>query len=114
MNNSHYPVDKKETLEIKDKKESRNAWIIAALGLVYAISPIDFIPDIPVVGWIDDFFVLSAALLNLWEKSTGRTEYSLRKILKTLKWVVVILGIIVILLMILIGALIIKWLSEYY
>lgn len=98
---------------VEEKKEKTKALIITVLGAIYAISPLDIIPDIPVIGWIDDFFVLSAAILNLLEHTTGRTHYTLRKGLKAAKWIMIILGIIVILLLVLIGALIINWLSDY-
>jgi len=114
MNHPKLPAEISDTSQVKDKKQSRNAWILAILGAIYTISPIDIIPDIPVIGWIDDFFVLSATLLNLWEKSTGRTEHTLRHGLKVLKWIAVILGVIVILILLLIGALIVKWVTEYY
>jgi uncharacterized membrane protein YkvA (DUF1232 family) len=33
--------------------------IILVLGILYVLSPIDFIPDvIPVIGWLDDIGVL--------------------------------------------------------
>lgn len=37
--------------------------IIAALALVYFISPIDLVPDIaiPLVGWLDDLGIIAAA-----------------------------------------------------
>lgn len=94
----------------QEKKEKTRALIISVLSALYAISPIDIIPDIPVVGWIDDFFVVTAALLNLLEHFTGKTHYTLRSILKVLKWIVIILGIIVVLLFLILGALVIKWL----
>ena len=31
-------------------------WVWAALSAAYLLSPVDVIPDIPVVGWVDDFF----------------------------------------------------------
>lgn len=99
---------------IPDKAQSKNAWIVAILGILYTISPIDIVPDIPIVGWIDDFFVLSATLLNLLEKTTGRTHHSLRHGLKILKWGAVIVGVIAILLILIIGALIVKYLSQYF
>ena len=100
--------------ESAEKREKTKALIIAVLGALYAISPLDIIPDIPIVGWIDDFFVLSAAILNLLEHFTGRTHYTMRSFLKYLKWAAIILGIIAILLLLLIGTLIINWLSGYF
>lgn len=36
---------------------------VGVAALAYAIMPVDFIPDvIPLLGWMDDFGVLSAAL----------------------------------------------------
>lgn len=91
---------------ISNKSQTTWASILAILGVVYAISPLDIIPDIPLIGWIDDFFVLSATILNLLEKTTGQTHHSLRQILKVLKWITVAIGIIVILLLALLGTLI--------
>ncbi len=98
-----------QSISEEDKKAKTKALIIALLSAVYAISPLDIIPDIPIIGWVDDFFVLSAAILNLMEHMTGRTNYTLRSILKALKWTAMILGIVVVLLLVLIGALIVKW-----
>jgi uncharacterized membrane protein YkvA (DUF1232 family) len=95
----------------EDKKEKTRALIITLLGAIYAISPLDIIPDIPIIGWVDDFFVLSAAILNLLEHFTGRTHYTFRSILRALKWTIVILGAIIILLLLLLGAVIINWLT---
>ena len=98
----------------QEKWEKTKALLLTLIGAIYAISPLDIIPDIPVIGWIDDFFVLSAAILNLLEHFTGRTHYTLRKGLKYAKWIVVILGIIVVLLLFIIGAIIVNWLSGYF
>ena len=98
----------------QEKWEKNKAVILTLLGAIYAISPLDIIPDIPVIGWIDDFFVLSAAILNLLEHTTGRTHYTLRKTLKVAKWIAVIIGIIVIALLFIIGAIIVNWLSGYF
>lgn len=97
-----------------EKKGKTKALLLTLLGAIYAISPFDIIPDIPVIGWIDDFFVLSAALLNLLEHYTGRTHYTLRRGLKIAKWVIVIVGIIVVAVMIVLGYFIFKWAVEYY
>ena len=48
-------------LALKDKKTPWYAKLLAALTVVYALSPIDFIPDfIPVLGYLDDLIILPA------------------------------------------------------
>ena len=46
-------------LALKHKKTPWLAKAIAAFALIYAISPIDIIPDfIPIVGYLDDLLIL--------------------------------------------------------
>ena len=46
-------------LALKDKKTPCYAKLFAALTVVYALSPIDFIPDfIPILGYLDDLIIL--------------------------------------------------------
>ena len=46
-------------LALKDRKTPWYAKLFAALTVVYALSPIDFIPDfIPVLGYLDDLIIL--------------------------------------------------------
>ena len=46
-------------LALKDKDTSVIAKIFAGITVVYALSPIDFIPDfIPVLGYLDDVILL--------------------------------------------------------
>ena len=48
-------------LALKGKKTPWYAKALAALTVVYALSPIDFIPDfIPVLGYLDDLIILPA------------------------------------------------------
>lgn len=93
---------------ISNRNKNQTAWasILAIISVFYAVSPLDIIPDIPVIGWIDDFFVVTAAGLNLLEKVTGETNHSLRQLLKVLKWIVIAAGVVVILLLLLLGTLI--------
>jgi uncharacterized membrane protein YkvA (DUF1232 family) len=37
-------------------------YIVIFLGIAYGIWPIDIIPDVPIVGWIDDVGVLGVAI----------------------------------------------------
>ena len=48
-------------LALKDKKTPWYAKLFASLTVVYALSPIDFIPDfIPILGYLDDLIILPA------------------------------------------------------
>jgi uncharacterized membrane protein YkvA (DUF1232 family) len=38
-------------------------YIIISLGVVYGVWPLDVIPDIPIVGWIDDIGVMGTTIL---------------------------------------------------
>ena len=50
-------------LALKDKRTPWYAKIIAAVVVVYALSPIDLIPDfIPVLGYLDDLIILPALI----------------------------------------------------
>lgn len=46
-------------LALKDKNTPLPAKIFAGITVIYALSPIDFIPDfIPVIGYLDDLILL--------------------------------------------------------
>ena len=50
-------------LALKEKKTPWYAKVIAAVVVVYALSPIDLIPDfIPVLGYLDDLIILPALI----------------------------------------------------
>lgn len=50
-------------LALKEKRTPWYAKIIAAVVVVYALSPIDLIPDfIPVLGYLDDVIILPALI----------------------------------------------------
>ena len=50
-------------LALKEKRTPWYAKIIAAVIVVYALSPIDLIPDfIPVLGYLDDIIILPALI----------------------------------------------------
>lgn len=74
-------------------------WVIMALCLLYGISPVDLIPDIPIVGQIDDLIILASGTLNLVQRYMERADSSLTTIVKVAKWIVIALGAIVIILL---------------
>ena len=85
--------------ENKQLPTTTGAWVLMALCLLYGISPVDIIPDIPVVGQIDDLIILASGGLNLVQRYMERAESSLATIVKVVKWIVIALGAIVILLL---------------
>lgn len=48
-------------IALKKRETPRTAKIFAAAAIIYALSPIDLIPDfIPVLGYLDDLIILPA------------------------------------------------------
>jgi uncharacterized membrane protein YkvA (DUF1232 family) len=89
---------------ITEKSNKVPSIVIAILGILYGVSPIDAIPDvIPVAGWIDDLVVTGGALLNLAQSFVKDTNKSLATIIGMFKWALWILGGILILLVALLG-----------
>lgn len=87
-------------------------WVWTRLSIAYMLSPIDIIPDIPVVGWVDDFFITATAGLNLIQGYAADSSHSLAQLVKMVKWALIIFGVICILLVLLLGALIVKMFSN--
>ena len=99
-------------LALKDRKTPFVAKLFAAITVVYALSPIDLIPDfIPVLGYLDDLIILPALVAltirfvpkelleekrtqaeNLWQN--GKPEKWYYAIPFVLIWLVVLLLII--------------------
>ena len=50
-------------IALKDKETPFTAKFLAGIVVVYALSPVDFIPDfIPVLGYLDDLIILPALI----------------------------------------------------
>ena len=86
--------------------------VLAGLAVLYDISPVDVIPDIPVVGWVDDFFITATAGLNLIQQYTSESMQWLSTIAKTLKWLTIILGVIVVLLVAIFASMIVSFFTN--
>ena len=87
-------------------------WLLMALSVAYLLSPVDIISDIPIVGWVDDFFAITVAGLNLLQGYASEGNSGLAQLLKFIQWAVIILGVICILLILLLGTLIVKLFSN--
>lgn len=92
----------------KNLPSTTGSWIIAALCALYFISPVNIIPDVPIVGQIDDLIIAAGGTLNLVQKYCERADSSLQYIVKTLKWIVILLGAVVIIVLALFAAFIVK------
>lgn len=95
--------------EIEKKGVGAGAWIGLILGILYAVSPMDILPDVvPVAGWVDDLVITGTGVLNFVQAKVGETSETLASILGIFKWILIVLGVIAILLIALIGGLIYK------
>ena len=55
---------------------SSTAWITIAGALAYVVFPVDIIPDfIPVIGWLDDIFVLGWVMKVLVDEIAAYKEF---------------------------------------
>lgn len=70
-------------LSLKDRETPLAAKVVAAITVVYALSPVDFIPDfIPVLGYLDDLLILPALVTltvrlipgDVWERNRVKAE----------------------------------------
>ena len=81
-------------LSLKDQDMPLLAKVLAMITIVYALSPIDLIPDIiPVLGYLDDIIILPFLLAmtiklipkNVWERNNNAAK-DLWKDGKPKKW----------------------------
>jgi hypothetical protein len=66
------------------------AFAFLIIAILYGISPVDFCPDtVPVMGWLDDFGLMLAALLNLFQQMAIDQHSIFVNIAKYMKWVMI-------------------------
>ncbi len=95
--------------EIEKKGVGAGAWVWLILGILYAISPVDILPDVvPVAGWVDDLVITGSGVLNFVQAKVGEANEMLASTVGIFKWILIVLGVIAILLIALIGGLIYK------
>lgn len=94
----------REEVQVSSSPSTTSAWVWAVVCGLYALSPIDIIPDvIPVVGWADDLLALVGGGLNLIQATIGQTNETLAGIVKFVKWITIILGGILVAIIALLG-----------
>lgn len=85
------------------------AWFWMVVSVLYTVSPIDIVPDfIPVAGWADDILGIGTAGLNLIQSYTAESNAALSSIVKMLKIILLVGGIIIVLVLVLIALLVYK------
>jgi uncharacterized membrane protein YkvA (DUF1232 family) len=50
-----------------DRRASLLCKLFVLFAVVYVVSPVDLIPDVPIVGWLDDLGVMSLAVAWMWK-----------------------------------------------
>lgn len=64
--------------EIEKKGVGAGAWVWLILGILYAVSPVDILPDVvPVAGWVDDLVITGSGVLNFVQAKVGEASETL-------------------------------------
>jgi uncharacterized membrane protein YkvA (DUF1232 family) len=94
---------------LRDPRTPWPAKLIALGVIVYAFSPIDFIPDfIPFIGWIDDAIIIGTGMKlirwftpdHVWEEALVKAapvESMIKKMYTRLLWTLVAVWVVVVL-----------------
>lgn len=71
--------------------------ILAVMGALYGVSPVDIVPDfIPFAGWMDDVVVVGGSILHLGQSFAKDTNDNFAKLIGIIKWGVIIFGAILV------------------
>ena len=93
----------------KPESQGIKPWIPLILALLYTVSPIDLVPDfIPIVGWLEDALFVIVGGLNGIQNGVLEANSSLRRLIKFVKWGILIIGGIAILIVVLLVVLVLS------
>ncbi len=84
------------------RKQTASLFFLGA-SLLYNLLPVDFIPDIPLIGRLDDVLVTSSAAMNCIEQFSGSDNEVAKRVMRWLKWVCLLLAVLIILVFLLIA-----------
>ena len=102
-------IKKQDNKNIEESQSKKVwAWILFIAAIIYGASPIDLIPDMPILGWIDDFTIVAAAFTNLIQQQFFQTNKYLNKLFKIAKWILISFAVLIVLIAILIITIIVK------
>ena len=86
--------------------------LLLGASIIYDVIPADLIPDIPLVGWLDDMLVTSSAALNCLQQFGINANGKVDRLLKWLKWICILLAILVIIVVILLAGTIVDMVNK--
>ena len=84
------------TKAISTKNNIPGAWALFVLAIIYVVSPVDLVPDVPIIGWIDDLFAGAIATLNLAQQTLLKTQGFMYTMVNGIKWILILLALILI------------------
>ena len=91
------------------RKSMTGAWATLILSIIYALAPLDLIPDsIPLAGWLDDLMIVAMGALHFFQRTAEQRYYGIASVLKALKWILILLAVIAALLMLLFGSFVVS------
>lgn len=70
--------------------------ILLGASILYDVIPADFIPDVPMIGWLDDILVTSSAAVNCLQQFNVGESPIAQKVMKWLKWILIALAVLII------------------
>lgn len=98
-----------ESQKVQESGNNRWAWFWMIVSILYCLSPVDVVPDVaPVAGWMDDVVGIGVAALNLLQSYTEQSNATLSAILKMLKKILLVGGLIIVAVLALIFVLVYK------
>lgn len=78
--------------------------LLLGASIIYDFLPVDLLPDMPVVGWLDDVLVTSSAALNCVQQFSSEDNQLSQRILSWLKWACLLFAILIILVVLLLAS----------
>jgi len=84
--------------------------VLVIASLIYDAVPVDLIPDIPFIGWLDDILLTSSAAANCLQQFANEGNPVAQTITRVIKWVALALfGVMVVCVILMAGT--IAWLK---
>ncbi len=83
-------VNCKQAQNNKNKNKKALAWIFFIVAIVYGAYPVDLIPDVRVVGWIDDIAIGAVAFTNLVQYQFFQANTELTQLFKLIKRILLV------------------------